>query len=219
MPNHIRAPYMFKRIAFTSLLAMLPLAPASAQNTAYTMFEVNNQVLVELPNDWTIVDGDHRPRVADLAKKAGVPVISVNALSATSHQTDSAAVVRVTFLKLPRPVTQEQARANAQRDVQATALNWKSKEAEMWADLGKMGIKQVGQPSFASETLAGQQAIVIRYQRTNASDASNPKQTVNVTQNHIVLGAERALITFSYDEGNKQAQAQIERIRKSLVIK
>ena len=89
----------------------------------------------------------------------------------------------------------------------------------MWADLGKMGIKQVGQPSFAAETLAGQLAIVIRYQRTNAMDSAKPNQVVNVTQNHIVLGAERALITYSYDEGDKDAQREIERIKQSIVIK
>ena len=201
------------------VLALLPLAHASAQSKQYTMFDVHDQVLVELPNDWTIIDGERRPSVAEFAKKGGAPVVSVDALSATSNPTDSKAVVRVTFLKLPKPVTQEQFRANADREVKATALNWKSKEAEMWADLGKMGIKQVGQPSFAAETLAGQLAIVIRYQRTNAMDSAKPNQVVNVTQNHIVLGAERALITYSYDEGDKDAQREIERIKQSIVIK
>ena len=210
---------MFGRIVFASMLALLPLAHASAQSKQYTMFEVHDRVLLELPNDWSIVDGERRPSVADLAKQSGAPLISVDALSATSSPTDATAVVRVTFLKLPKPVTQEQFRANAEREVKATALNWKAKEADMWAELGKMGIKQVGQPSFAAEPLAGQLAIVIRYQRTNGSGSANPNQTVNVTQNHIVLGAERALITYSYDEGDKRVQDEVERIKKSIVIK
>jgi hypothetical protein len=190
-----------------------------AESPAYTMVEVKDQVLLELPNDWTVVDGERRPRVAEPAKKSGLPLISVSALSATSDPADSRAAVRVTFLKLDPPVTQEQALASAERDVKATADNWKAMEGKMWADLGKMGIKQVGQPSFAAETLSGQLAIVIRYQRTHGTNSAKPAQLVNVTQNHVVLGAERALITFSYDDGDKRALAEIERIKNSLVIK
>jgi len=210
---------MFGRMVFASMLVLLPLVHASAQSKQYTMVEVHDQVLLELPNDWSIVDGERRPSVAEIAKKSGAPLISVDGLSATSSATDAKAVVRVTFLKLPKPVTQEQFRANAEREVKATAVNWKAKEAEMWAELGKMGIKQVGQPSFAAEALAGQLAIVIRYQRTNAADSAKPNQVVNVTQNHIVLGAERALITYSYDDDDKDVQREIERIKKSIVIK
>lgn len=70
MPNLISANLPLGRFIATGMLALLPLGQTSAQSKQYTMFEVHDQVLLELPNDWNIVEGERRPSVAELAKTA-----------------------------------------------------------------------------------------------------------------------------------------------------
>jgi hypothetical protein len=60
----------------------------------------------------------------------------------------------------------------------------------------------LGARAFAVEPLGGQLALIIRYARTSTA---NPAETMRVTQYHVPLGAEKALITLSYIEGDPQA--------------
>ena len=86
----------------------------------------------------------------------------------------------------------------------------------MWAGLAKAGVKEVGRPRFAVEPIGGQIALIISYGRTSTG---NPTETMRVTQYHIPLGAEKALITLSYIEGDPQATATHNRLKNSIVIR
>jgi hypothetical protein len=59
-------------------------------------------------------------------------------------------------------------------------------------------------------------ALIIRYARTSTA---NPAETMRVTQYHVPLGAEKALITLSYIEGDPQAIAAHNRLKNSIVIR
>ena len=86
----------------------------------------------------------------------------------------------------------------------------------MWAGMAKYGMKEVGRPSFAIEPIGGQTALIIRYGRTSSANAA---ETMRVAQYHVPLGAEKALITLSYIEGDQQAIAAHNRLKNSIVIR
>ena len=86
----------------------------------------------------------------------------------------------------------------------------------MWAGLDKYGMKEVGRASFAVEPLGGLLALIIRYGRTSSV---NSAETMKVTQYHVPLGAEKALITLSYIDGDPQATAAHNRLKNSIVIR
>ena len=86
----------------------------------------------------------------------------------------------------------------------------------MWAGLAKIGVKEVGRPRFAVEPIGGQTALIISYGRTSTA---NSAETMRVTQYHVPLGAEKALITLSYIESDAQATAAHNRVKNSIVIR
>lgn len=81
----------------------------------------------------------------------------------------------------------------------------------MWGGLAKYGVKEVGRPRFAVEPIGGPTALIISYGRTSTV---NPAETMRVTQYHVPLGAEKALVTLSYIEGDPQATASAQPIEK-----
>ncbi len=86
----------------------------------------------------------------------------------------------------------------------------------MWAGMAKYGMKEVGHPTFAVEPIGGQTALIIRYGRTSPA---NSAETMRVTQYHVPLGAEKALITLSYIEGDPQVIAAHNRLKSSILIR
>ena len=96
------------------------------------------------------------------------------------------------------------------------ADTWREEAPTMWAGLARNGVKEVGRPSFAVELIGGQTALIISYGRTSTA---NPAETMRVTQYHVPLGAEKALITLSYIEGDQQAIAANNRLKNSIVIR
>lgn len=86
----------------------------------------------------------------------------------------------------------------------------------MWAGLAKNAVKEVGRPRFSVEPIGGQAALIISYGRTSTA---NPAETMRVTQYHVPLGTEKALITLSYIEGDPQATAAHNRLKSSIVIR
>ncbi|MEI6117323.1 MAG: hypothetical protein WCP99_22510, partial [Burkholderiales bacterium] len=62
----------------------------------------------------------------------------------------------------------------------------------------------------------GQTALVISYGRTSSV---NSTETMRVTQYHVPLGTEKALITLSYIEGDQQAIVAHTRLKHSIVIR
>lgn len=211
----------FLTLASASLLMLGVLAPAAAEPPGYTKLNVKGRVQLEVPDNWTINDAEHRKRVKEFTEKStGIQVQHTASLAVQSFPTPSRMFVRVSFLKLDPSITQAEIRKEVQADRQQVIRDisdmWKVEEPEMWAGLAKMGIKEVGQSSFAVEPFGGQTALVVRYGRTSTV---NPAETIKVAQYHIPLGAEKALITLSYIDGDRGAMVAHDRLKNSIAIR
>jgi hypothetical protein len=202
------------------LLASVALSVA-AQSAGYTKLNVKGRVQLEIPSDWTISDAEQRKRVKELGEKlVGIPTLHTASLAAQSYPSPSRTMVRVSFIPMEPPLTQadvrQEVQANKQQVLKDLADVWRDESPTMWAGLAKNGVKEVGRPRFATEPIGGQTALIISYGRTSTA---NPAETMRVTQYHVPLGAEKALITLSYIEGDPQASAAHNRLKSSIVIR
>lgn len=211
---------MLVTLASACLLMSLVHVPAGAQSAGYTKLNVKGRVQLEIPDDWTINDAEHRKRVKELSEQlAGIQIQHTASLSVHSFPTPSRMFVRVSFLKLEPPISQaevlKEVQANRQQVIRDLSDMWKDESPVIWAVLAKSGIKEVGHSSFGVESLGGQTALVIRYGRTSMA---NSAETMKVEQYHIPLGSEKALITLSYIDGDQRAMTAHKRIRNSILI-
>lgn len=195
--------------------------PVVAQTAGYTKLNVKGRVQLEIPSNWAISDAEQRKRVKELGEKlVGIPTQHTASLAAQSYPAPSRTMVRVSFIPMEPPLTQTDVRkevqANKQQVLQDLADVWREESPTMWAGLAKNGVKEVGRPRFAVEPIGGQTALIISYGRTSTA---NPAETMRVTQYHVPLGAEKALITLSYIEGDPQATAAHNRLKSSIVIR
>ena len=202
------------------LLAAVAL-PVVAQTAGYTKLNVKGRVQLEVPGDWTISDAEQRRRVKEWGEKVtGIPTQHIASLSVQSYPAPSRMFVRVSFIPMEPPITQADIRQEVQADKQQVlkdlADGWREGAPTMWGGLAKYGVKEVGRPRFAVEPIGGQTALIISYGRTSTA---NPAETMRVTQYHVPLGAEKALITLSYIEGDPQATAAHNRLKSSIVIR
>lgn len=214
-----KARTIFSALCFC-MLASVALSVA-AQSAGYTKLNVKGRVQLEVPSDWTISDAEQRRRVKDFAENfSGVATEHVASLSVQSYPAPSRVFVRVSFIPMEPPITQANVRQEVQADKQQVlkdlADGWREEAPTMWAGMAKYGMKEVGRASFAVEPLGGQLALIIRYGRTSSV---NSAETVRVTQYHVPLGAEKALITLSYIEGDQQAIAAHNRLKNSIMIR
>jgi len=195
--------------------------PAAAQSSGYTKLNVKGRVQLEIPDDWTINDAEHRKRIKELGEQlSGIQTQHTASLSVQSFPIPSRMFVRVSFLKLEPPISQaevlKEVQANRQQVIRDLSDTWKDESPVMWVGLAKIGVKEVGHPSFWVEPLGGQTALVIRYGRTSTA---NSAETMRVEQYHIPLGSEKALITLSYIDGDQRAMTAHKRIRNSILIR
>ena len=124
-------------------------APAAAQTTGYTKLNVKGRVQIEVPDNWTINDAEHRKRVKELGEKlTGIQTQHTASLSVQSYPAPSRMFVRVSFMKVDPPISQAELRqevqANRQQVLKDLADTWKEESPVMWAGLAKKGIKEVG---------------------------------------------------------------------------
>ena len=214
-----KARTIFSALCFC-LMASVAVSVA-AQTAGYTKLNVKGRVQIEIPSDWTISDAEQRKRVKELGEKlVGIPTLHTASLAAQSYPAPSRTMVRVSFIPMEPPITQadvrQEVQANKQQVLRDLADSWREESPTMWAGLAKNGVKEVGRPSFAAEPIGGQTALIIVYGRTSTA---NPAETMRVTQYHVPLGAEKALITLSYIEGDQQAIAAHNRLKSSIVIR
>lgn len=215
---------MNTKTLFTALCLCLLSAfalPVAAQTAGYTKLNVKGRVQLEIPSDWTISDAEQRKRVKELGEKlVGVPSQHTASLAAQSYPAPSRTMVRVSFIPMEPPITQADVRQEVQSSKQQVlrdlADTWREESPTMWAGLAKNGVKEAGRPRFAVEPIGGQTALIISYGRTSTA---NPAETMRVTQYHVPLGAEKALITLSHIESDPQAIASHNRLKSSIVIR
>lgn len=214
-----KARTIFAALCFCTL-ASVPLSVA-AQSSGDTKLNVKGRVQLEVPSSWTISDAEQRRRIKDFAEKVtGVAIEHMASLSVQSYPSPSRVFVRVSFIPMESPITQANVRQEVQADKQQVlkdlADGWREEAPTVWAGMAKYGMKEVGRASFAVEPLGGQLALIIRYGRTSSVNSAD---TMRVTQYHVPLGAEKALITLSYIEGDQQAIAAHNRLKKSIMIR
>ena len=214
-----KARTIFSALCFCLFAAVA--MPIAAQSAGYTKLNVKGRVQLEVPGDWTISDAEQRRRVKELAEKVtGVVAEHVASLSVQSYPAPARVFVRVSFIPMEPPITQadvrQEVQANKQQVLRDLAETWREEAPAVWAGMAKYGMKEVGRASFAVEPLGGQLALIIRYGRTSSV---NSAETMRVTQYHVPLGAEKALITLSYIEGDPQATAAHNRLKNSIVIR
>jgi hypothetical protein len=214
-----KARTIFSALCFC-LLGSVALSVA-AQSASYTKLNVKGRVQLEIPSDWTISDAEQRKRVKELGEKlVGIPAQHTASLAAQSYPAPSRTMVRVSFIPMEPPITQadvrQEVQANKQQVLKDLADTWREEAPKMWAGLAKNGVREVGRPSFAVEPIGGQTALIISYGRTSTA---NPAETMRVTQYHVLLGTEKALITLSHIEGDQQAIAAHNRLKNSIVIR
>ncbi len=214
-----KARRIFSALCFC-VLASVALSVA-AQSAGYTKLNVKGRVQLEVPSDWTISDAEQRKRVKELGEKLiGTAIQHSASLAAQSYPAPSRTMIRVSFIPMEPPLNQadvqQEVQANKQLVLKDLADFWREESPAMWAGLAKNGVKQVGRPHFAAEPIGGQTALIISYGRTSTA---NPAETMRVTQYHVPLGAEKALITLSYIEGDPQATAAHNRLKSSIVIR
>jgi hypothetical protein len=195
--------------------------PVAAQTAGYTKLNVKGRVQLEVPSDWTISDSEQRRRVKELGEKlVGIPTQHTASLAAQSYPAPSRTMIRVSFIPMDPPITQadvrQEVQANKRQVLKDLTDTWREEAPTMWAGLAKNGVKEVGRPSFAVEPIGGQTALIISYGRTSTA---NPVETMRVTQYHVLLGAEKALITISHIEDDQQAIAAHNRLKSSIVIR
>ncbi len=212
-----------KTLFATLCLCLLSVVAQSvaAQTAGYTKLNVKGRVQLAIPSDWTINDAEQRRRIKEQGEKlTGIPNIHTASLAAQSYPAPSRTMVRVSFIPMEPPITQadvqKEVQLNKQQVLRDLADTWREESPTMWAGLAKNGVKEVGRPRFAVEPIGGQTALIISYGRTSTA---NPAETMRVTQYHVPLGAEKALITLSHIEGDQQAIAAHNRLKTSLVIR
>jgi hypothetical protein len=193
----------------------------AAQTGGYAKLSVRGRVQLEIPSDWTISDAEQRTRVKELAEKlVGTTIQHTASLAAQSYPVPSRTMVRVSFIPMEPQITQsdvqQEVQSNRKQVLRDLADTWREESTAMWAGLAKNGVKEVGVPYFAVEPIGGKLALVISYGRTSTA---NPAETMRVTQYHVPLGVEKALITLSYTEGDPRATAAHDRLKNSIVIR
>jgi hypothetical protein len=210
----------FLSILCACLLFLLS-GEVEAQVTGFTVLNVKGRVQIEIPNDWMINDAEQRKRVKEFAEKlSGYTAHYTASLAAQSYPTPSRTMVRVSFIPMDPPITQadvlQEVRANKQQVLTDLKESWRKESLIMWDGLAKSGIREVGRPRFAIENIGGQTALVISYGRTSVA---NPAETMRVTQYHVLLGSEKALITLSHIEGDPRATSSHNRLKSSIIIR
>ena len=100
------------------ILSAVAMATAGAQSSGYTKLNVKNRVQLEIPDDWTINDAEHRKRVKEFGEKvAGIPIQHTASLSVQSFPAPSRMFIRVSFLKLEPLISQADLRKEVQTEI------------------------------------------------------------------------------------------------------
>lgn len=195
--------------------------PITAQTAGYTKHDVKGRVQLEIPSDWAVSDAEQRKRVRERAGELDGSLSHHTAsLAAQSYLTRSQTMVRVSFVPIEPPLTQADVRqavqANKQQILKELADFWRDGSPVMWTSLAKLGKMEVGLPRFAVKPIGGRTALITSYA---SASIDNPAETTRVTQYHVPMGAEKALITLSYREGDQQAISVSNRLKNSIVIR
>jgi hypothetical protein len=198
-----------------------PTSPSPGAPGEYLRINVKGRVQIDVPSDWTISGVDERIQVKDLAESmSGLTDGHVASFAAQSYPAPSKVFVRVAFIPMEPELTQghvlEAIKLDRKQLLKEMEEAWLLEAPVMWEGLAKIGVTEVGQPSYGIERIGDHLGLSIRYSRTRPNGAAG---TMQVTQYHIPLGSEKALITLSSIEGDSEAIVAHNRLKASITIR
>ena len=209
-----------KSILIFSIVLTFQLLSFISNAQTFTKLNVKGRVQIEIPDDWTINDAEHRKRIKELSESlTGIQAQHIAALSAQSFPAPSKIFVRVSLLNIDPPISisdlNNEISRNRQGVIRDFENEWNSQAPALWAGLAKSGVRQVGKTAISIETLGGKTAFVIRYARTSPGKIS---EVVKVAQYHVILGNEKALITLSVVDDDQANWRIHDRLKSSILI-
>lgn len=212
---------MLNRVLVAAALCTAALLPSLAVAVESVTLNIKDRVRLAIPSDWMIRDGGQRKQTSQLSQKLlGVGGQHTASFSAQSYPEPSRVSVRVSLLPMDPPMTQADLMREALQDrdglVRDLTAYWAAEAPKLWAGLAKIGSTQVGAPRIDVQPLGGLQAMVIEYGRTSTA---SPTETMLVTQYHVVMGSEKALITLARIANDPAAARAHDRIKASIVFR
>lgn len=213
------------RGALLSVLLVLFPGNAQPQESNYLQVLVANRVTIEIPKHWEGLSIDQRRNLAaasdavDSKSSTRRPPGHVASLAVSATPSPPGAIIRVSMIPT-EPLTQSDLKQALSEDRAGTLAELRSVFRQEMAELAKQmqqqGLRMLGQEEVAIDSIGGQTAISVSYRRTSSRGPSPFK----VTQYHVPLGAEKALITLSFRESDAIVYSQIiDYVKNSISIR
>lgn len=211
------------RRAFASALLLLS-AGVNAGSANYKGMLVAQRVSIEVPAHWAFLDTDTRRNLAartDAILEGAVSYPThVASLAVNATPAPTGAIVRVSMIE-DVELTQAELQQALRDQPEATMAELRTVMNEelrvLDQQIRKEGVRILGDAKVSIVQLGGKTAIASNYRRTSIGSDST---IFNVTQYHVPLGNEKALITLSYRESSALLYKPIlEHVFKSISIR
>lgn len=219
--------FLDKKIARYFLCLALSISglqlPAISQPLEYSKINVAGRVAITIPAHWHVRGLAERKNIAAGADAALNSVgkssepMHVSSLSVVSMPEPIRAIVRVSFV--PESGTQadlkRQAASNSSQVLADFKNGWEAERPALIEAMTKQGGKYLGQESYRIETIGAHTTLVLSYKRSSIAGGA----PFLVTVYQVPMGADKILITLSYQESHAAIFRPIlERIKNSIVI-
>lgn len=198
---------------------------ANAQESNYQRVLVANRVTIEIPKHWEGLSIDQRRNLAAAADAMGAtsstrrPPGHVASLAVNATPSPPGAIIRVSMIPT-EALTQSDLTRALSEDRAATLAELRSvfrqEMADLAAQMQKQGLRMLGEEQVTIVSIGGKTAISVSYRRTSPRGPS----PFRVTQYHVPLGNEKALITLSFRESDAIVYSQIiDYVKSSILIR
>lgn len=195
------------------LSRLLLVAPLLASAQEQKLVSVEERVSLAIPGHWAVLDDSQRQAAGVEARQLfGATTAHVPELTAAWRP--NKVRVRVSILKGIAPFTQAQLDEHGPELADTVRSGWRDSENRLWATFAQSGIHQIGDTVVAVRPLGGARTVVIEY----AHSGLNGHAGMRVTQYHVPLGPEKALITLWVALEDEEASAAAARLLESIRI-
>ena len=209
---------MFKRLILAFLAALSFTAMAFGADN-FATFRVENRLSISIPSHWTVLDESTRRDIAAAAQAMINEETHVSSLSVHAPPEPSGAIIRVQFVDsdgLDQSELIGAIRSDPAGSMRELQIASEEEIGKLARAVAPNGIKILGPPKTTVEAINGKLAIAVQYRRTGFA----PGTTFNVTQYHIPLGPDKALVTLSYREQDGLLYSVIlKRVKESITIR
>lgn len=198
-----------------------------AQQSNYQRVLVGNKVSIEIPTNWKVLSLEQRkylgatPNTLDNDSNTSILPGHFASLAVNSIPYPPGAIIRVSII-VTDPLTQSDFKQAVEIDPNGTLSGLRSffrQEMSVLAtQMQKRGMLMIDKENVGIEPIGGMTAISLTYRRAPAPGTGN--SPFQVTQYHVPLGSEKALITLSFRESEALIYSHIvQYVKNSIVIK